>query len=350
MKKYMLAAMLLAGTLGVTAQTKSDKEPYATNRFADAKVSNLIVETTGGNITVSGTHSPGAIVEVYINQNNRRGKALLSKEETKQKLDEEYDMNISYANNKITAIAKRKQNDKDWNRENSLSVSFKVSVPENTATELRTSGGNITLSTLTGIQHFSTSGGNLKLDNLGGQITGKTSGGNITIKNLKDEIDLSTSGGNIDAENTSGKIKLRTSGGNLTLSGLNGDIAASTSGGNIHGDHISGDLNTHTSGGSIKLMDISAGLDATTSGGNIDVSLTDITKNINLSNSSGTIYLQLPKNKGMDLRLSANNIRTEPLPNFKGTQEKERIDGTVNGGGVSVRVNAGSGNIHLTLK
>ncbi|MCW3087427.1 MAG: hypothetical protein JWQ78_813, partial [Sediminibacterium sp.] len=249
-----------------------------------------------------------------------------------------------------TAIAKHKKtNERDW-WQDALNISFRIYVPETVATDLRTSGGNIALTNIKGEQNFRTSGGNLVLEKLSGKIMGRTSGGNVNITRSKDDIDLSTSGGNMTAENCSGRIRIGTSGGNVEMSELTGDVHASTSGGNVHGDHISGDLYAHTSGGSVTLKALSGGLDASTSGGNIDASLTDVTKNINISNSSGTVYLQLPRNKGMDLRLSAGNIRTEPLPNFKGSQDKERIEGSVNGGGASVRVNANSGSIHLTWK
>jgi len=349
MKKYILPAVFLICAIQLSAQ-KNGLEPYATNKYPDAKVTHVTVETSGGNITVTGTNSPGAIVEVYIEQGNGRGKAILSKEEIRQKLESDYDMNISYANNKLTATAKHKKvAGKDW-WQDAFSISFKLLVPQNAATELRTSGGNISIASLTGEQDFRTSGGNLVLNNISGKIIGKTSGGNVKAKNVKEDIDLSTSGGNIEAENCSGKIKLGTSGGDLELTELKGDINATTSGGNVTGDHISGDLFTRTSGGSIMLKELSCGLDASTSGGNIDASIAEVTKNITISNSSGTIYLQLPKNKGMDLKIFGGNIKTDALTNFKGVQEKERIDGSINGGGIVVRVSANSGNIHLAWK
>jgi DUF4097 and DUF4098 domain-containing protein YvlB len=350
MKKHILPALIMLCSTTLLAQ-KTEKEPYSVQKFPDAKVTHVTVETSGGNVVVMGSNTPGAIVEVYIEQNGgRRNRPTLSKEEIKQKLESEYEMNISYANNKLTATAKHKKtNDRDW-WQDALNISFKLYVPEKVATELHTSGGNIALTNISGEQDFRTSGGNLTLEKLSGRIMGRTSGGNIKINNSKEDIDLATSGGNMVAENCSGKIRIGTSGGNVVMTELKGDIHASTSGGNVHGDHITGDLYAHTSGGSVVLKDLSGGLDAATSGGNIDASITDVTKNINITNSSGTIYLQLPKNKAMDLRLSASNIRTETLSNFKGSQDKERIDGSINGGGASVRVNASSGTIHLVWK
>ncbi len=347
MKKYLLPVVMLFAAHHLSAQTKYEKEAYSINHFANAKVTNVLVETTGGNITVVNDNSETR-VEVYISPNNSRNKDL-SKEEIKQKLEADYDMTISFANNRLTATAKiKKKNNRDWDQV--LNVSFKLFVPKDVSTELNTSGGNISLSNLSGKQDFRTSGGNLMIDNLAGMIKGITSGGSIHVQNSKNNIDLSTSGGNITAESNDGTMKLSTSGGNLDLSELKGDIHATTSGGSIHGDHISGDLFAGTSGGSIGLKSISGSLEANTSAGNIDVEITALSKKVTLSNSAGNIYLQLPSNKGVDLRLSANRIKTDALANFKGTKENERIDGTLNGGGVSVRANANGGDIHLSLK
>jgi DUF4097 and DUF4098 domain-containing protein YvlB len=345
--KLILSSLLLFCATQLVAQ-KDGETPYSTQRFTE-KISNLRSETSGGNISVMGEATGGSRVEVYISANNSRNNPL-SKETIKQKLQEDYELNISVSGGTLTAIARPKKKGDNWNWKQALNISFRIYVPSAVSTDLATSGGNINLSDLNGSQEFRTSGGNLSIDHVTGKINGRTSGGNIRLRDSRENIDLSTSGGNITAENCSGTLQLGTSGGNLHLSELKGNIRANTSGGNVHADHVSGDLITTTSGGGITLKDMNAGIDATTSGGNIDVSLTDLSKPVKLSNSGGNIYLQLPKNKGMDLRLSAGNIRTESLTNFKGSQDKERIEGSVNGGGVSVRANANSGSIRLVLQ
>ncbi len=107
-----------------------------------------------------------------------------------------------------------------------------------------------------------------------------------------------------------GKLRLSTSGGSLDLKDLKGDIRATTSGGGIHGSDIEGELIAHTSGGSIHFSDLSCSLETSTSGGNIDVSIKELGKYIKISNSAGNIDVTLPKNKGLDLDLSASKIKT----------------------------------------
>ena len=270
MKKYFFLFLLANICLAVNAQNRSDKEPYLTKSLSGESVSNVLAETSGGNISVFGVTPSDSRVEVFVSQNNFKLKSL-SADELKTRINEDYDLDISVKNSKLTVTAKSKHKIHDWKK--ALNFSFKIYVPKNVTTNLSTSGGNIELSGISGNQDFETSGGNLVLNNLEGKIKGTTSGGNIHLKDSKDDLDLTTSGGNIEAENSSGNINLSTSGGSIKLNGLKGNIKASTSGGNVQGSTIEGDLSAHTSGGNISLHELNCGLKTSTSGGNIDVSI-----------------------------------------------------------------------------
>ena len=336
---------MLASVLLIQAQTEG--EPYQTKSLSNESIKNIKVETSGGSISVTGGSNSEARIEVYVRGNNGR-ENMLSKEEIQKRLSEDYDLNISVSNNKLTAIAKPKERNMNWKR--ALNISFKIYSPEAVSTDLSTSGGSISLKNLTGTQDFSTSGGSLRIDNLGGDVHGRTSGGTIDVENSKDKIDLSTSGGSINASNCNGNMKLTTSGGSLRLKQLQGDIKASTSGGSVIGDAIQGELSAHTSGGNIKLEGLSCSLETSTSGGHIDVSMKELGKYVTITNSGGNIYLQLPNNKGVDLKLRGGKINTGTLANFNGTVEEDEIEGKLNGGGIPVTVRAGSGKIQLAMK
>jgi hypothetical protein len=346
MKKYFLFFLFATLQISVKAQVKSDKEPYMTKSLSNESVKNVEVQTSGGSISVSGVAAGEARVEVYVSSNN--GKDNLSKSEIQKRLDELYDLKIGVANGKLSAVAKSKERIKDWKR--ALNISFKIFVQKNVATDLTTSGGSISLTNLSGSQNFSTSGGSLDVDNVSGKVDGRTSGGSIHLENSKDDIELSTSGGSIHAKNCDGKLRLSTSGGSLDLVDLKGDIRATTSGGSVVGRGIEGELIAHTSGGNIHLNDLSCSLETSTSGGNIDVSIKQLGKYVKISNSAGDIDLELPKGKGIDLDLSADKIKTDHLDNFNGKVDDDEVSGKLNGGGVLVRVNAGSGRINLGLK
>jgi hypothetical protein len=346
MRKLFLLTLMTAFSLFAVAQNKSEKEPYMTKSLSGESVKSTEVQTSGGSISVTGVNSVAETkVEVYIYGNN--GKNEISKDEILKRL-EQYDLNVSVSNNKLTAIARPKERNMDWKK--GLSISFKIYTLKNISTDLTTSGGSISLTNLNGDQKFTTSGGSLNIDNVGGKMDGRTSGGSINVQNSRDEIDLTTSGGSIKASNCNGKMHLTTSGGSLSLNDLKGDIKATTSGGSINGKSIGGELMTHTSGGSIHLYELACSVEASTSGGGIDVEIKELGKYVKLSNSGGGIDLQLPKNKGVDLDLSGNRIKTDQLGNFDGKIEDDNLQGKLNGGGVPVRVRSSSGRISLAFK
>lgn len=345
MKKIVNLLLLVLLNAAVQAQTKAADDPFMTKSLSGESITEVYARTSGGNISVSGASASEARIEVYVRPSNNR--IAHSKEEIQQKLDDDYELTVSVANNKLTAVAEPKDSNMNWKK--ALSISFKVFVSQQVSTDLKTSGGGIALANLSGSHNFSTSGGGLNLDGLSGTIRGRTSGGGITVRNTKDDIDLSTSGGGIRADNCSGNLVLRTSGGSINLSGLQGSINASTSGGPVHGRKIKGELVARTSGGSVELSDLACSVEAHTSGGNMDVAIIELGNYVTISNSGGNIRLELPGEKGIDLKLRANRIKIDALKNFSGQQDEHKITGKINGGGIPVDVHT-SGGITMALK
>ncbi len=346
MKKIVLLFVGGLGVLAVSAQSKEDL-PYMQKSFPRASVKAIDAETSGGNIAVYGSASGDARVEVYVWPDNGRDRDM-SKDELQKKLEQEYDLNVSLDGDKLVVSAKQKHDwSNNWHR--GVTVSFRIYTPEAVSSHVRTSGGNIVMKDLSGSENFKTSGGNLEIDHLVGTIYGRTSGGNVSVKDSHDDIDLSTSGGNMEADHCEGKIQLGTSGGNVELRTVKGTIRATTSGGQVGGNQITGELVTHTSGGNIDLRDVAATLSASTSGGNIHVNFLS-TKSVDLSNSSGNITLELPQGQGMDLRISGERVHSTAMSNFKGSVDENHISGTLNGGGIPVKVDGNGGDVHVSFK
>jgi hypothetical protein len=344
--RIILSFLLLVSGIFVQAQN-SRSLLYLSKPLSAESINEVEAKTSGGGIEVTGVNPSEARIEVYINGNDRHDS--YTKEEAQKILDKDYDFSVTVSGNKLSAIAKQKRNfNNDWR--NSISISYKIYVPTSCGTNLNTSGGGISISNLTGVQHFNTSGGGLDVSKLSGKISGRTSGGGITVSDSKDDIDLETSGGGIQAKRCSGEIKLNTSGGSIELNDLSGNIHASTSGGNVDAEKVTGELITHTSGGNMSVTGMSGSLEASTSGGNIDVEITETGKFVKLSNSGGSVHLEVPKGKGLDLDIHGDRIKTEGLNNFSGSLEKESITGTVNGGGMPVDVHAGSGGVTLAIR
>ena len=318
-----------------------EETPYKTQTFKG--ISALRSQTSGGSLMVEGGSSSEARVEMYVHSNNWNGKDELSKAEIEERLAD-YDIEIRQEGNTLVATARPKNNNMNWKK--GLSISFKFYTPRNLTTNISTSGGSIKMSHLAGQQRFRTSGGSIQLADMKGDIEGNTSGGSIKLADCHNQIDLKTSGGSIEATNSDGTINLNTSGGSIRLSGLNGVVKARTSGGSINGDGIDGELVTSTSGGSIRIRNMAGSIDAETSAGSVEVAMSRVDKFVKLETTAGSVRVQMPMNKGMDLDLSGNRV-SAPLTNFNGSAEKDRIVGKMNGGGIPVRLNANSGSVYI---
>lgn len=343
--KTILSFLFLFAVTFVAYSQNNNETPYLTKTFNASSIKALNVRTSGGSIGVNGQNS-AAKVEVYVRANNWNGKAALSKEEAEERL-QDYELTIVQEGETLVCKAKRKNENEKWDWKKSLSISFKITVPEKTTTDLATSGGSIHLAKLSGTQSFTTSGGSLHLDDLSGNIKGRTSGGSIHLANCADQLDLTTSGGSIKADACKGDIRLVTSGGSIQLNQMSGNVRATTSGGSIKGGNIKGELVASTSGGSIRLTEVAAALKASTSAGSIDAEITSLGQYLNLSTSAGGIHVQMPLNKGLDLDLRANRVNVGSLQHFNGTKEKDRINGKLNGGGTLVTMRASSGSISI---
>lgn len=319
-----------------------DPVPYQTRTFS-GNIKAVRAETSGGSLTVEGGTDMNAKVEMYVRANN--GNDKLDKAEIEERL-KDYDISITQEGSTLVATAKRRTNDNDRNWKKSLSIGFKFYTPRNVATDLRTSGGSISLASLAGTQKFRTSGGSLHMSDVEGDINGQTSGGSIHLDRCRNRIDLQTSGGSIEARESSGTLRLHTSGGSIRLTDLKGSIDAQTSGGSVNGNDIDGDIKASTSGGSVRLANVGGSIDASTSAGSVDVSLTKLGEYVRLNTSAGNINVKMPLDKGINLSLSGNRIKI-PLNHFSGDTEKDRIKGTLNGGGIPVNISASSGSVYV---
>jgi len=279
---------------------------------------NLKLSTSGGNISTIGYDGDQVEVSFLVAKNGRI-------------LDMTLDELKKIAEVKIISDKSNLEISIDKITEKNISVGFEVKAPVNTAAALNTSGGNVSISDLKANQNMNTSGGNIHINDIVGKVDAGTSGGNIAVNHLTGDVNASTSGGNI------------------SVYGLKGNIKTSTSGGNIHVSDAEGIVDVSTSGGSIRMDKISGSVRANTSGGNISLDMNLLRENLQMETSGGDINCTIPKGLGLNLDLSADNIETQLLK-FSGASEKNKILGTMNGGGIPVSLKTSGGYINLNYK
>ena len=231
----------------------------------------------------------------------------------------------------IRARRQKKDNNLNWSGRCSMDARYTVRVPKSFNSELRTGGGTIMVSEITGTMSADTSGGKLKFTHLKGPTGATTSGGSIELNGCEGPLKVDTSGGRIDATEGSGTLEARTSGGSIVVRNFVGDTKVETSGGRLSFDNINGKIFGRTSGGSI-----SAKLKSPVPG------------DVNLETSAGSIDVLVPADAGLDVEAEASSGRvTSELP-FTGTRtDRDSMKGKINGGGKSLVLRSGAGSISI---
>src|SRR5690606_15115165 len=160
---------------------------------------------------------------------------------------------------------------------------------------------------------------------------------------------LQTSGGTIRVQDARSNTEARTSGGSIKINRYAGRLSAHTSGSSIDLSNAQGELKVNTSGGSIDISTVKGSVEASTSGSGIRADVASLDKYLKLRTSGGSISAVVPSGLGLDLDLRGNRVNSK-LVNFNGEAEKDRIRGSMNGGGIEVVMHTSGGSINLEYR
>ncbi|HEX6203858.1 MAG TPA: DUF4097 family beta strand repeat-containing protein [Thermoanaerobaculia bacterium] len=127
-------------------------------------------------------------------------------------------------------------------------------------------------------------------------------------------------------------------------------LVAETVNGAVTLDGVDGDFVASTTNGAIKVDDARGRVDASTTNGSISVDMAEVAPDADLdfSTTNGAVTVSLPEDVRTDLRLRTTNggIKVD-LPVEVTTQSRRRLDGSINGGGGSLRVETTNGSIRI---
>ncbi|MBW3670341.1 MAG: DUF4097 domain-containing protein [Acidobacteria bacterium] len=178
----------------------------------------------------------------------------------------------------------------------------------------------------------------------------RTSGGSISVHDLNGDVDARTSGGGLKFGRIEGRVRARSSGGSISIEETGGRVDVSTSGGGIAIARARGDVRAHTSGGSIRVDEVFGTIDAVTSGGSITASLSSQpTHDCRLSTSGGSVNVRLDPSiaLNLDARSSGGRVSADIPVTIRGTMGKNRLQGTINGGGPELVLRTSGGGISI---
>jgi beta-lactamase regulating signal transducer with metallopeptidase domain len=172
---------------------------------------------------------------------------------------------------------------------------------------------------------------NYRIEAPAGILLGATSGsGNIVDEGVGQNAKLETGSGDITASILQGSFIVKTGSGNITAEQTGeGDVKAETGSGNIEIKDVHGSFHAQTGSGDIKATGTpSAPWTLQTGSGNIDI-------------WSGNAPLTLDGSTG------SGSVITDHEMLVQGSLDRHHIKGNLNGGGPLVRVQTGSGEIHV---
>lgn len=281
--------------------------------------------------------------------------------------------------------------------EGRTAVDFDIKTPrEVNLVYVRTEGGSVTTSGVTGRVDLQTAGGSITMDDIGGAVLAETYGGSIDVGTAGGDVQVTTSGGSIRVRQ-GGRIEAQTSGGSIEIGVSKQAIVAQTAGGGIRVGQSGGDLRAETAGGSIDVGEVNGAAVLSTAGGSIklgsakglvqadtaggQITLYRLAGGARAQTAAGGIFVEfiggrggfsdsrfettagdivvvLPSNLGVTVRAAielatGHKIRSE-FPELKVTSEggehgpKEIFgEGLLNGGGPLLKAHTTIGNIEF---
>ncbi|HEY1254040.1 MAG TPA: DUF4097 family beta strand repeat-containing protein [Terracidiphilus sp.] len=161
-------------------------------------------------------------------------------------------------------------------------------------------------------------------------------------------LDASSGSGNVAVDGVGENAKLSTGSGNIHATGLHAGFAVETGSGNIYAEQTGeGFVKAGTGSGNLELRNLRGGLHAETGSGNIKVGGAP-TGDWKLEAGSGNIDLWIG-NAPVTLEAStgSGSIHTDQEMTTHGSSDHHHVAGKINGGGPTVRVETGSGDIRV---
>jgi hypothetical protein len=161
-------------------------------------------------------------------------------------------------------------------------------------------------------------------------------------------VDASSGSGDVRINDIAGGTKAGTGSGSVEVRGVGGAVALSTGSGDIHGDLVNPTMvKAGTGSGSIQLNGVRGSLKADTGSGDIEVQ-GQPTSDWKLETGSGSVNLTTGNAKfSLDASTGSGTVHSDPPITTHGSLDKQHVRGDINGGGPTVRVVTGSGDIRI---
>ena len=161
-------------------------------------------------------------------------------------------------------------------------------------------------------------------------------------------LEAGSGSGDITIDGVGESAKISTGSGNIHATGLHGGFSVGTGSGNIYAEQNGeGDVKAETGSGNIELRNLRGGLHASTGSGDIKVGGAP-TAPWHLGTGSGNVeYWAGNAALTLDASTGSGSVHTDHEMVTQGTNDHHHVSGKLNGGGPTVRIETGSGDIRI---
>jgi hypothetical protein len=211
-----------------------------------------------------------------------------------------------------------------------ISISYDVTVPMETRLQSRTGSGG---QTITG---------------LSGPVDASTGSGGVVVRSIQSDVRASTGSGSMQIEDVGGFIG-RTGSGGITASAVRGAVDARSGSGHIDVRQTGeADVSVVTGSGGIDVTGARRAVHARAGSGTIELEGRPA-GNWDVETGSGGIRIDFPEDSAFDLnvRTGSGSINTTHPLALLGAISRNRLQGTVRGGGARVDLSTGSGSVRI---
>ena len=283
----------------------------------------LTVQTGSGNISVK----PGDSSKLEIHATIRVDHAWLNGDASARIHDIEANPPIEQNGNTI-----RIGHFDDRGREHGISISYDVSVPEQTKLHSESGSGDETIGGIAGPVDATSGSGDLRVANIGSEVHVRTGSGSVELDSIKGSARASSGSGSIRALGIAGGLNASSGSGEVKLEQTAaGDVEISTGSGNVDIKGAKGAVSVTTGSGEIDAQGVPSG-------------------DWKLRTGSGSVTVEFPENAGFELyaQTSSGNIETKHAISVQGNISTHELHGKVGtGGAVRVELRTSSGTIRI---
>jgi len=205
----------------------------------------------------------------------------------------------------------------DYVNARNISIDYEITVPADTTIRTHSGSGDQIIEGTHGNAEVETGSGDVKMRSVSGQMQLQTGSGDVRAHEISGSVKGGTGSGDIELEeNGPGDIDLHTGSGDITVRGVHGAF---------HGEAGSGDITVQGSQ----------------------------TGSWEVRTGSGNVRVTLPSNAGFDADISTSSGSLDVEPPIEMTvqghigESHKRVQGKARGGGPTLSVHTGSGDIHI---